>query len=228
MIRILCSKCNTHIADTDRERLDWPMTGEMFSVRYQGWFLRSGLLDLNVWCPACGSFPFSHDPYVAGANAVGKNLNVRGPGGKPVLMTVKQILMGGYRPMTPDVASPVQPPFKPEVPLVSGECVVSNPEMKGGLVVPPHPNQEWPCPECGAKKRFHRSNCSRKGMATKAPLDPHVLAMEARVKAGGPSAETDEIPPEEVAAMLAEREQRMSRDKPQPYLRPTGGLVVEK
>ena len=42
MIEILCSSCNTYLADTDKARLDWPLTAEMFDVKYPGWSLRPG------------------------------------------------------------------------------------------------------------------------------------------------------------------------------------------
>lgn len=98
MIRVLCYSCHTYIANTDAARLDWPLFGEMFTVVYQGWFLRPGKLNLDIFCPVCGAFPFSHDPYTAGGNAVGKNLMVRGEDGKPVVRTVKQLLLDSREP----------------------------------------------------------------------------------------------------------------------------------
>jgi len=165
MIHILCYSCNTHIADTDVQRLDWPLTGEMFSVVYPGWFLRPGMLNLDIFCPACGQFPFSHDPYTAGANAVGKNLNIRGADGKPVVMTVKQILIlesvGCQR-------VPVQatsgPGFAPEEALTQPKSEkIARSGPTGGITGHQGTHSlrdQFPCLTCGAKKRFHKKGCA--------------------------------------------------------------------
>ena len=141
MIHVLCSNCNTHLADTDVQRLDWPLTGEMFSVVFDGWYLRPGMLNLDIFCPACNMFPFFHDPYTAGGNAVGKTLNILGVDGKPVVMSVKQILMTvprkpGVREVSP---APISAPTDTDI--LAGE------------------KPTFPCPSCGAKRNFHKKGC---------------------------------------------------------------------
>ena len=210
MIQVLCYSCSTHLANTDVARLDWPLTGEMFTVIYPGWFLRPGPLNLDLFCPACGQFPFSHDPFTAGGNAVGKNLNVRGVDGKPVVMTVKQILMGTQKESVP-VGLPVS--LDP-----------SGSRSAAGV----KPASPFPCPSCGAKKRFHKKGCIAKArMPTpeipgEAPAiaDPHLLAMESRVSSGPERSE------EPTAQDLRDLERdRATRCRPEPQLRPGGGYA---
>ena len=230
MIEVLCYACSTHIANTDVARLDWPLTGEMFDSVFPGWRLRPGPLNLDIFCPACGTpegecFPFSHDPYVSGGNAVGKNLNIRGADGKPVIMTVKQILMSniGWKQLVPELQAPVSVPD----------------------LLP-----AFPCPACGAKKRFHKKGCSaeaelnqmiedKKNRAFKriisltpeelalqerpqpqaaAPqADPHLRNIEARLSAA--DAPGDTLTPRE----LADLEQGRVMHRPEPRLRPAEG-----
>ena len=151
VVKVLCASCNTHLLNTDAQRLDYPMKGEMFDVVVQGWYLRQGPINLDIFCPICQMYPFFWNGSMPGA--VGNSLKTRGADGNPEILTVKQILMGGYRPMVQDMQTPTQ----------------------GGLVIPPitetkakastGSTSEWPCPECGAKKRFHRAGCSKKSVS---------------------------------------------------------------
>ena len=163
MIHILCYRCGSHIADTDVARLDWPLRGEMFDVKAPGWFLRPGQFNLDIFCPVCSQFPFHYDTSVPGA--VGKALNIKGKDGKPTVMTVKQILMGGYYPMVQDVMSP----SRVRSAVVDPTAPVKEPA--------PTSMPEWPCLECGAKKRFHRAGCSKKavGPAPESDLSSGVI-----------------------------------------------------
>jgi len=129
MIRVLCYSCHTYIANTDAARLDWPLFGEMFTVVYQGWFLRPGKLNLDIFCPVCGAFPFSHDPYTAGGNAVGKNLMVRGEDGKPVVRTVKQLLLDSREPEPLSRGEPSQ--------NATNHMAVRDTQSEGGLTKNP-------------------------------------------------------------------------------------------
>lgn len=152
-IHVLCSSCNTHLADTDINRLDWPLMGEMFSVVFPGWYLRPGMMNLDVFCPACGAFPFHYNPHEAGGNAVGKNLTVMGADGKPVVMSIKQILVS---------ASCLQ--F--ERSIVHGDGTISKEPCDADYVplssIKEAIKKEFPCPTCGAKKRFHKKGCALK------------------------------------------------------------------
>lgn len=141
------------------------MEGNMFDIVFPGWFLRPGPLNLDVFCPVCGAFPLHYDPHTPGGNAVGKNLSIQGPDGRPVVLTVKQILMGANPAQVIDKA--VQPVKQSShTPMIEppGIC----PDCKGVLhethVCKPQevaatPNKEFPCPYCGAKKRFHKKGC---------------------------------------------------------------------
>ncbi len=178
MIQVLCASCNTHLMNTDVGRLDWPLAGEMFDVIYPGWWLRPGLLNLDIFCPACGSYPFFWDGSVPGA--VGKNLNVRGADGKPAVMTIKQILMGLSVESVGCQRVPVQatssPTFiAPEEGITHSKSErIARSGPSGGITghqgthslstqsKPP------PCPSCGAKPSrggvvsFHKKGCQTK------------------------------------------------------------------
>ena len=204
MIQVLCYSCHTYLANTDVARLDWPMSGEMFDVVYPGWSLRPGQLNLEVWCPACGQFPFSHDPYTHGGSAVGKNLNIRGADGKASVMTIKQILLGQLL----------------DLPSSPDQTVLVVDKLYG----PPSPKPAFPCPSCGAKKRFHKKGCPTQPCVevpvAKAQMsDPHLTAMESRVSRGPD--QSVEPTPEEIKAVARERENR--RERPEPVLRPGEG-----
>ena len=150
-ITILCWICSTPIFTTDAERLDWPLRGEMFSPLYPNFVLRPGPLNLEIFCVSCKQFPLHYDPYTPGGNAVGKSLKIKGPNGKPLVTTIKQILLNatGLPMADQGGAAPPHP-----VPDPDEESVAS------GAGASRTPAPEWPCPECGAKKRFHRKGCS--------------------------------------------------------------------
>jgi hypothetical protein len=221
-------------------------------------------------------FPFNHDPNVAGGNAVGKALNVRGPDGKPVVMTVKEILMGDAfraepalvsvngkdeaatdpRRVPGDAAilaqSPAQKPqgkapgeannFREPAPLELGDGVTLAPRDtvngKIGKTAARPPAQElaFPCPSCGAKKRFHKKGCMTQATEeekAKLPVmaeaiqkqvfsDPHLLAMEARVSSGPDRDETPTL--EDLKDLERDRECRAS-GRPDPELRPGEGYA---
>jgi hypothetical protein len=145
-ITVLCWTCSTHILSTDVGRLDWPLRGEMFSQVQPNFVLRPGTLNLDIFCPVCGQFPFHYDPGVPGA--IGKGLRILGGDGKSLHTTIKEILLNATGQPEAD-----QGPSSPlgEEPAASG----------AGDGDTPAP--EWPCPECGAKKRFHRKGCSIPG-----------------------------------------------------------------
>lgn len=160
MIKVLCSSCHTHLADTDINRLDWPLMGEMFSIVSSGWYLRPGMLNLDVFCPACGAFPFHYNPHQAGGNAVGKNLTVREADGKPEVKTIKELLLSQYR-------DAVIIPTK----IIHSIAPNATTTIKVGNSTP-----EFPCPHCGAKKRFHKKGCALKQTSVgEGPADTHVL-----------------------------------------------------
>jgi len=206
------------------DRLDWPLTGEMFNVVYPGWYLRPGMLNLDIFCPACQMFPFNHDPNIAGGNAVGKALNVRGADGKPVVMTVKQILLTDYR-----TAFRVEPTLMPEN---DGRR-----EQQGAdLALPdksaqsPGEKPAFPCPICGAKKRFHKKGCTAAAVPSNptaevrehAPLDPILLDIEARVSSGP---DRDGQPTIDDLKDLERDRERRASGRPEPELRPGEGYV---
>lgn len=240
MIQVLCHSCSTHLMNTDLERLDYPLRGEMFDVVVPGWFLRPGPINLDIFCPYCQMYPFTWDPSVHGA--VGKYLCIKGPDGKPLDLTIKQILMG-------DLATPKHSQSGPVI-QADGMGVIK------GLKVDKKSSKqssEWPCPECGAKKRFHRAGCSlktgtshvaletcdkcgatlpnhkkgcpvRKGCHVPGP-DDKILAGLVATTGGNKTEDPDIIPPEEVQAMLQERERRQGSEKKEPYLRPGEGFA---
>jgi hypothetical protein len=237
MIQVLCYSCSTHIANTDVDRIDWPLTGEMFSPIYPGWYLRPGPLNLDVFCPACQMFPFNHDPNVAGGNAVGKALNVRGADGKPVVMTVKEILINYVGTVT--AGNPGENPspdythnaFREPAPLAS-----ENGENFDILAQKP----VFPCPSCGAKKRFHKKGCTaglveafgekieaeiahhHEAIAKTQMPDPHLATMEARVSSGP---DRDETPTTDDLKDLERDRERRASGRPEPELRPGEGYA---
>lgn len=159
MIHVLCMSCHTHLADTDVTQLDWPLFGEYFSVVFPGWYLRPGMLNLDVYCPACGAFPFGYNPHESGGNAVGKNLCIEGPrsradrSGKPMVLTVKQILLGSREP------APLSQGEPPTLKTIHGETPQGKMPGPRKEVSPGGKPAEFPCSACGAKKRFHKKGC---------------------------------------------------------------------
>lgn len=161
-ITVLCWVCGTPLLTTDADRLDWPLRGEMFSPLQPNFLLRPGLLNLDIFCISCGMFPFNYDPGLPGA--IGKGLKIKGPDGKPLITTIKQILM----------TSPGQ---------LAASSESKSHEDAAAAGGNDKPLSEWPCPECGAKKNFHRKNCSKHLGAenTKhAPADASVPGADAR------------------------------------------------
>ncbi|MFA4904652.1 MAG: hypothetical protein WC600_18145 [Desulfobaccales bacterium] len=234
MIAVLCYSCSTHISNTDVDRLDWPLLGDMFSPAYPGWYLRPGPLNLDIFCPICSRFPFHHDPYTAGGGAVGKFLNVRGADGKPVVMTVKQILMqawGAPLEMTYAVSQPQ--------PLITIKSIQEEVDKLTGMNE--NMPKEFPCPSCGAKKRFHKKGCTVtwgdrspevrggesqiSGEQPPQVADPHLLAMEARVSSGPERSETPTA--DDLKDLERDRELRAS-DRPDPELRPGEGFIPKE
>ena len=146
MIKVLCASCNTHLFNTDLARLDWPLTGAMFDVVFPGWWIHPRTINLDIFCPACDAFPFYWDGSVPGA--VGKNLNIEGADGKPVVISVKQILMGGNRTWVRQVVQSDG--------TITHEPAPTPSEKMLQAIQPPN---AFPCPSCGAKKRFHKKGC---------------------------------------------------------------------
>ena len=220
-IPILCFHCSTHIADTDVARLDWSLHGEMFTAIYPGWTLRPGMLDLNIWCPVCSMFPFHHDPYTAGGNAVGKNLKVKGADGKPVILTVKQIIMG-YTPIAEaqkafakEVMTTILPPPSKPQPVIHE--YTNTPMEKGSKQAPqgfkPDGREDFKAP------------------VDLAPDDPRLKNMEAILKSG-PDRGDGPVTEEEVNQLMSERGdkapliERVTGGDPE--LRPGEGFAPEE
>ena len=135
-------------------------------------------MTLDIFCPVCSQFPFSHDPYTAGGNAVGKNLNLKGADGKPMVATIKQILMGSEGHV--EMKQPAVPP------------AMAQPK----IITPP-------CPMCGSSPNFggiitHQVGCQ---------VLEREKYVSSRIKAG-PDRGDQPPTEAEVAEVIAEREHR--------------------
>lgn len=154
-VPILCFSCHTHLMNTDVARLDWPLTGEMFDCIFPGWSLRPGPLNLEIFCPVCMQFPFHHNPYIAGGNAVGKNLCVKGADGKAVVMTIKDILLSSHPLVIPAGALKGPPNILPSQQWTTAPPLDPKPRYQ---------KAKGPCPHCGNRPNAsgsirHKKSC---------------------------------------------------------------------
>lgn len=217
--------CNTHLLNTDSVRLHFPLAGEMFDPVVPNLIMRPGYLNLDIFCPVCGAFPFWPDGRKSGFRGVGRNLKTRGPDGKPKVVSVEQILGAAM-----------------VVNLVDHEAMDVLRSDQSGKNSPLEPIEPpWPCQECGAKSRLHKKVCSKfvpprgklmSGEAVAKPKTQEVAAspqsppdqvpewIVARVET------VDSVPPDappterEISEVAMERERRAMFEKNTNSLRP--------
>lgn len=172
--------CGTHLFNTDSVRLHFPLAGEMFDPVVPNIYMRPGYLNLDIFCPICGAFPFWPDGRKTGFRGVGRNLKTRGPDGKPKIMPVEDILAMPLMDVNWPKIDP--PPAKEAVDKAVKELFEQcKPELE----------PEFPCPECGAKRRFHRKGCPKKDQGSRKllnrgeSLEPGVIMTEQEIISDG-------------------------------------------
>ena len=173
--------CGTHLFNTDSVRLHFPLAGEMFDSVVPNIYMRPGYLNLDIFCPICGAFPFWPDGRKTGFRGVGRNLKTRGPDGKPKIMPVEDILAMPLMDVNWPSIDP--PPAKEAVDKAVKELFDES-------------AKEFPCPECGAKRNIHKKGCSKKDQGSRKilgrgkSLEPGVNMAEQDIIGNGPEKPT--------------------------------------
>lgn len=151
--------CGTHLFNTDPVRLHFPLAGEMFDPVVPNIYMRPGYLSLDIFCPICGAFPFWPDGRKSGFRGVGRNLKTLGADNKPKIMPVEDILSLPVPWVQLQEIAPT--PSKSEIDKAVKELLDES-------------VKEFPCPECGAKRRIHKKGCS-KLPANQAKVEPEEI-----------------------------------------------------